>query len=388
MKISATPELLQLGDVLLRDRAAHHEHDVAGALLVEQLGDPRHKRHVRAGEDRQPDGVGVLLEHGLHDLLRRLVQARVDDLHARVAQRASDDLGAAVMPVEARLGHHHADLPAGGGPLGRCAGVGRHATPLGRGREGRCPRRASLRRSPPAARRRSRSKAASSRCCSWRRCAARARSRRLPDDRAASRGRRRAAARSAAARPAPARRGGHDLHGPLHLRMHRADVREGAGAAEGLGVALALLQELGVHAVAHRVVGRAAVVDPRHRVAHVDRDGGGVEAEVDASTPTRTAAATATGSDSAFCGFAAAASRRRGRRGAAREPAPGGRWSRRGGEALGCGAGAGRSARSGAVAAGAGPPPAHVVGVQRGGTQQHHGERIENGEAAKHRPAG
>jgi hypothetical protein len=68
---------------------------------------------VGAREDRQPDGVGVLLEHGLDDLLGRLVQAGVDDLHAGVAQRAGDDLRPAVMAVEAGLGHHDADLPVG-----------------------------------------------------------------------------------------------------------------------------------------------------------------------------------------------------------------------------------------------------------------------------------
>ena len=67
------------------------------------------------GEDRQPDGVGVLLDHGLHDLLRRLVQTRVDDLHPGVAQRAGDDLRAAVVTVEAGLGDDDADLALGGG---------------------------------------------------------------------------------------------------------------------------------------------------------------------------------------------------------------------------------------------------------------------------------
>ena len=41
----------------------------------------------------------------------RLVEARVDDLHARVAERARDDLRAAVVPVEAGLRDHHSDLP-------------------------------------------------------------------------------------------------------------------------------------------------------------------------------------------------------------------------------------------------------------------------------------
>ena len=47
----------------------------------------------------------------LDDLLRRLVKAGVDDLHAGVAQRPGDDLGAAIVTVEARLGDDHADGP-------------------------------------------------------------------------------------------------------------------------------------------------------------------------------------------------------------------------------------------------------------------------------------
>ena len=39
-----------------------------------------------AGEQRQADGVGVLLQRGLGDLLGRLVQAGVDDLEPGVAQ--------------------------------------------------------------------------------------------------------------------------------------------------------------------------------------------------------------------------------------------------------------------------------------------------------------
>ena len=63
---------------------------------------PRADVHVRAGQDRQPDGIGVLLQRRRHDLLRRLTQAGVDHFHARVAQRARDHLGAAVVAVEAR----------------------------------------------------------------------------------------------------------------------------------------------------------------------------------------------------------------------------------------------------------------------------------------------
>src|SRR3954453_1213600 len=111
-------QLLQLRDVLVGDDAAAEDDDVVDAALTQQLGQPREQGHVRAGEHGQADGVGVLLDDGLDDLLRGLVEAGVDHLHAGVAQRAGDDLRPPVVPVEA--GHaddrpnpfvHHGSQP-------------------------------------------------------------------------------------------------------------------------------------------------------------------------------------------------------------------------------------------------------------------------------------
>src|SRR4051812_20231425 len=99
----------QLGPVGVGDDPAAEDDDVVDPALAQQLGQPGEQGHVRAGEHREPDGVGVLLDDGLHDLLRRLVQAGVDDLHAGVAQRTGHDLRATVVPVEAGLGDHHTD---------------------------------------------------------------------------------------------------------------------------------------------------------------------------------------------------------------------------------------------------------------------------------------
>ena len=60
--------------------------------LAQQVDDSRHEGHVRPRQDRDADRVGVLLDRGLDDLLRGLVQARVDHLHAGIAERTSDDL--------------------------------------------------------------------------------------------------------------------------------------------------------------------------------------------------------------------------------------------------------------------------------------------------------
>ena len=124
---------LQLVGVLVRDRPAEHDHDVLGAVLAQEVEDPRDERHVRSGEDRDPDGVRVLLDRGLDDLLGRLVEARVDHLHAGVAEGPGDDLRTPVVAVEAGLGDHYTNpLSHRGGSIRRCVSMSLAAPPPGR----------------------------------------------------------------------------------------------------------------------------------------------------------------------------------------------------------------------------------------------------------------
>src|SRR6266403_661440 len=95
--------------VLVGDDAAAEDQLVAAAPLAQLLDHGGKESQVRAGEDREPDRVHVLLDGRLGHHLGRLVEARVDHLEARVAQRPGDDLGAAVMPVEAGLRHQDAE---------------------------------------------------------------------------------------------------------------------------------------------------------------------------------------------------------------------------------------------------------------------------------------
>ena len=94
----------------MRDRSAHDEDHILGSLFLQELRDLRNERHVRPREDRQADGVGVLLDHRGGNLLGRLMKTRVDDLHTGIAQRAGDDLRPTVVPVESRLGNDDPDL--------------------------------------------------------------------------------------------------------------------------------------------------------------------------------------------------------------------------------------------------------------------------------------
>src|SRR5215211_1351795 len=103
----ADAELLELRDVFFGDGAADEHEDVPGLVLFEELDNAGHERHVGAGEDGDADGVGVLLDGRLDDLLWGLVEACVDDLHPRVAEGAGDDLGPSVVPVEANLRDNH-----------------------------------------------------------------------------------------------------------------------------------------------------------------------------------------------------------------------------------------------------------------------------------------
>ena len=104
-----TPSERQRLGILVGDRAADDDEHVLGPVLAQPVEDPRDERHVRAGEDRDANGVRVLLDRGLHDLLRGLVETRVDHLHSRVPQGAGDDLRAPVVPVQTRLGDHYTD---------------------------------------------------------------------------------------------------------------------------------------------------------------------------------------------------------------------------------------------------------------------------------------
>src|SRR4051794_490398 len=56
------PELLELRDVLGRDGAPDGDDDIARVLLAQELDHLRHERHVGAREDREPDGIRVLLQ--------------------------------------------------------------------------------------------------------------------------------------------------------------------------------------------------------------------------------------------------------------------------------------------------------------------------------------
>ena len=97
----ARTETLELVHVFLRDDSAAGDQHVVAAGFAEQVEHAREQRHVRPAQDREPDDVRIFLDGGVRDHLRRLMEARVDDLHPGVAERGRDDLRSAIVAVEA-----------------------------------------------------------------------------------------------------------------------------------------------------------------------------------------------------------------------------------------------------------------------------------------------
>ena len=109
--------LLEGRDVVVGDDAAGRHEDVTQAVLAQSVADARQQRHVRAGQDRQPDHVDVFLQRRRDDHRRRLAQAGVDDFEALVAQSAGKHLGTPIVAVEAGLGDEHLDRTVSHGQM-------------------------------------------------------------------------------------------------------------------------------------------------------------------------------------------------------------------------------------------------------------------------------
>src|SRR5258707_723148 len=102
--------LLEGGDVGFGDDAADEDGDVVHAFVVEEFHELGADGVVGSGEDGEADDVDVFLDGGGGDHLGGLAQAGVDDLHAGVAQGASDYFCAAIVAIKARLSNQHANL--------------------------------------------------------------------------------------------------------------------------------------------------------------------------------------------------------------------------------------------------------------------------------------
>src|SRR5689334_13817671 len=92
----ADAQLLQLGNVRVRDDAAAEDHHVVRSLVLEEVDHRGKEGHVGAGHNGESDAVHVFLDRGSDDHLRRLVQAGVDDLEAFVPKGPRDDLRSAI----------------------------------------------------------------------------------------------------------------------------------------------------------------------------------------------------------------------------------------------------------------------------------------------------
>ena len=74
---------------------------------MKQLQHPGNNRIVSAGENRQSDDLYVLLQRGIHNHLGSLAKAGVNDLHAGIAESASDYFRSPVVAIQTGFGDQH-----------------------------------------------------------------------------------------------------------------------------------------------------------------------------------------------------------------------------------------------------------------------------------------
>jgi hypothetical protein len=107
-------DFLEALNILIGDDAADQHQNVVHFVLFQQIHDTRNDGIVRPGEYRKTDDLHIFLERGVNHHLRRLAQTGIDDLHASIAERASDHLGPAVVTVETGLRYQDADFAVSG----------------------------------------------------------------------------------------------------------------------------------------------------------------------------------------------------------------------------------------------------------------------------------
>ena len=103
--------LLQRPRIGVGDDPTTEDQQVTEVAIAEFLHDAREQREVSAAEQRQANSVDVFLQRSLGDLLRSLMQTRVDDLKTMVSQCARDRLRAAIMPIKTWLCHDNSIGP-------------------------------------------------------------------------------------------------------------------------------------------------------------------------------------------------------------------------------------------------------------------------------------
>lgn len=99
--------IFQSGDVLGRNYPTDKDERIIHSIFAEKVDDARAEGLMSPAEDRDTDGINVLLQGCRSDHFRRLSEAGVNDLHSGIAECAGDDLRPAVVAVQARLGHQN-----------------------------------------------------------------------------------------------------------------------------------------------------------------------------------------------------------------------------------------------------------------------------------------
>lgn len=99
--------IFQYGNVLSRYYSTDKNERVVHSIFSEKVDDARAEGLMGPAEDRDPDGVNILLKSRGGDHLGRLPEPGVDHLHSGIAESTGDDLRSAVVTIKARLGYQN-----------------------------------------------------------------------------------------------------------------------------------------------------------------------------------------------------------------------------------------------------------------------------------------
>ena len=62
------PNSFSFCDILIGNDSADDDQHIVESLFLHQFHDPRTKRHVGAGQNRESDDIGIFLQCGIDDL--------------------------------------------------------------------------------------------------------------------------------------------------------------------------------------------------------------------------------------------------------------------------------------------------------------------------------
>src|SRR4051794_32764811 len=101
------PDVLEFPRIFVWNDAPDDHEDVSHLLFAQKFHDARHDCVMCSRQDGEPNYLNVLLQGSIDDHFRRLPETGVDYFHSSVTKSTSNNLRAAIVSIEARLGNEY-----------------------------------------------------------------------------------------------------------------------------------------------------------------------------------------------------------------------------------------------------------------------------------------